>query len=72
MASGSAVTTTQNLRRGRSVRTVSHASGTAMATDAAVTLVASRPVRHRSPATRSLSAMSVMRPQPSSAARTTR
>ncbi len=72
MASGSAVATTQNRRKGTSVRVVSQATGTAMATDEPVTATANVRVLPRSSRTRALDVISQTRSHPTSAARTTR
>ncbi len=66
MARGRAVSTTQVRRPGRSVLTVSHATGTAIATEAAVTAPARRLVRTSSWIVRVPVAISTIRSRPAS------
>src|ERR671916_2132279 len=64
MTSGSAASTAHTRRPGRSVRAVSHASGTAIATEAAVTTAARATLRASTASVLSRSATSRNSPQP--------
>ena len=66
------MTTAQNRRNGRSVRTVSQAIGTAMATEVIVTATLRVTVFQSSSRTRAPLAISQTRSPPTSDARTTR